>query len=228
MKLGSYAASMAAQTMQKRLDVIANNMANANTTGFKKDDVHFSNFLEQATYTTSREQGPIKDTDGKLDIALEGEGFLRVNSGQEILYTRAGNLTVNADKTLVTQNGWPVLGKNGPIKIEEPSTVRIEPDGQVFDKEQKVDSLDLVQFPPQTNLQKAKHGYFQPAVKDTQPIPAKDCTVKQGALEGANFNMMEEMVRMVDTMRTFEAYQKAIQTFDRDLDGQIITKFAMA
>ena len=226
MKLGSYAATMGAQAQQRRLDVIANNMANANTTGFKKDDIHFRNFLDQATYT-SMDQGPIKETGGKLDIALAGNGFLRVKTNQGTLYTRAGNLTVNVDKTLVTQDGWPVLGKSGPIRIEEPSTVRIEPDGQVFDKEQKVDSLDLVEFPPQAVLQKTHSGCFQPAAKEVEPIPAKECTVRQGALEGANFNMMEEMVRMVDTMRVFESYQKAIQTFDRDLDGQIISKFAM-
>ena len=226
MRLGSYAAAMGAQAQQKRLDVIANNMANANTPGFKKDDVHFRNFLDQATYT-AQDQGPIKETGGKLDIALSGSGFLRVKTDQGTLYTRAGNLTVNADKTLVTQDGWPVLGKSGPIKIEEPSTVRIEPDGQVFDKEQKVDSIDLVEFPPQAVLQKVQNGYFQPAAKEMEPVPAKECAVRQGALEGANFNMVEEMVHMVDTMRVFEAYQKTIQTFDRDLDSQIITKFAM-
>jgi flagellar basal-body rod protein FlgF len=223
MRLGAYAAAVGSMEQQKRLDVIANNIANTNSPGFKKDNVHFSNFLGQVTYTTM-DQGPIRETGHKLDVALSGNGLLRVQTDKGTNYTRAGNLTLNSDKILVTQDGWPVLGKRGPIKLENPASLRIEENGQVFDGDNQVDKLDVVQFPADIALKKTQNGYFEPAVKDAQPVPAQNCTVRQGSLEGANFNPVEEMVKMVETTRNFEAYQKTITTFDRDLDGQIISK----
>lgn len=223
MKLGAYAAALGSIEQQKRLDVIANNIANANTPGFKKDNVHFSNFMDEVTYT-SMDQGPIQETGHKLDIALNGTGLLKVQKDQETFYTRAGNLTLNSDKILVNQDGLPVLGKRGPIKLDYPGNLRIEENGQVFDGNNQVDTLDVVQFSSDVTLRKTQNGYFEPSTKDAQPIQAKDCTVRQGALEGANFNPVEEMVRMVETTRNFEAYQKTMTTFDRDLDGQLITR----
>jgi flagellar basal-body rod protein FlgF len=223
MKLGINAAALGSIEQQKRLDVIANNIANANSPGFKKDNVHFSNFLDEVTYT-SMDQGPIRDTGHKLDIALQGTGLLKVQKGNETFYTRAGNLTLNSDKILVTQDGFPVLGKRAPIKIENPTSLRIEENGQVFDGDNQVDTLNIVQFPSEVVLRKTQNGYFQPASKEAQPVPASNCTVRQGALEGANFNPVEEMVKMVETTRNFEIYQKTMQTFDRDLDGQLISR----
>jgi flagellar basal-body rod protein FlgF len=223
MKLGAYAAALGSIEQQKRLDVIANNIANANSPGFKKDNVHFSNFLGEVTYT-SMEQGPVRETGHKLDVALSGNGFLKVQTDQGTYYTRAGDLTLNSSKILVTQDGWPVLGKRGPIKIEYPASLQIEENGQVIDGGNQVDKLDIVQFPSDAALKKTQNGYFEPAATGTVPVQAQNCTVRQGALEGANFNPVEEMVKMVETTRNFEAYQKTMQTFDRDLDGQIISK----
>ena len=226
MRLGANAAAMGSLAEQKRLDVIANNMANANTVAFKRDETYFRDFLDQITYTVM-DQGPIRETGQTLDLAISGNGFFKVKTDQGTLYTRAGNLTLDSNRELVTQQGWPVLGRNGPIKIQEPSTVRIEAEGQVFDKGQQVDSIEIVQFPADTPLKKLHDGLFEPTSAGADPIPAKDSTLKQGAIEGANFNMVEQMVHMVDTMRVFEAYQKSMQVFDKDLDSQIISRFAM-
>lgn len=223
MRTGSYAATVGAMEQQKRLDIIANNIANANSPGYKKDGVHFSDFLDQASYT-NKTQGQIRETGNKSDIALFGDGYLKVQSDRGILYTRAGNLTVDSSKTLVTQDGWPVLGKNGPIKVEDTADMRIEDNGQVFDENTLTDTLDIVQFPADAGLKKVFGSYFQPSATDTETTPAIDCSVRQGSLEGANLNPIEEMVQMVETMRNFEAYQKTIQIFDKDLDSQLISK----
>jgi flagellar basal-body rod protein FlgF len=225
MRVGQYAAAIGSMHQQRRMDVIANNIANASTPGFKKDGVSFNDFLQEVTYT-SMDQGPIRETGNKLDVALVGAGFLKAQTDQGVLYTRAGNLELNADKEIVTQDGWPVLGSNGPIKVEKAQTLRIEEDGQVFDDDTKVDTIDVVKFPPEAALRKVRGGYFEPTSKDVQPVAATDCTVRQGALEGANFNPVEEMVDMVETSRNFEAYQKTLQIFDRDLDAQLISKLA--
>jgi len=225
MRVGEYASALGSIEQQKRLDVIANNIANANSPGFKKDNVYFSDFLGESTYT-SMNQGPIHDTGNRMDIALSGNGFIRVQTDKGVQYTRAGNLTVDSSKNLVTQDGYQVLAKNGPIRVESTTNLRIDETGQVFDGNIRLNSLDIVQFPPETILRKTRNGCFEPATSGTEPIPATNCTVQQGSLEGANFNPVEEMVKMIDTMRNFEAYQKTMQTFDKNLDGQVISKMS--
>lgn len=226
MRIGTYAAALGAVQQQKRLDVIANNLANANTAGYKRDEARFEDFVNESTFT-QYDQGPIRTTDNPLDIALEGKGYLKLQSKDGPLYTRAGNLTVSRDKFLTTQDGLQVLGKNGPIQLTS-TNIRITPEGQVFDGDTAIDSLDLVQFPDQTPLLKGNSGYLKPQDNTAKPTPATGCSVQQGALESANFNVVEEMARMVDTVRIFEAYQKVLQTSGQDLDGQLISKLGNA
>lgn len=225
MQIGIYSAALGARGQQKRLEVISNNIANSSTAGFKKEVVHFEDYLFQLS-APNLGQGAIRPTGNEFDIGLSGDGFLKVQTDQGIFYTRGGNLTLNRDSTLVTQEGWPVLGKGGPITIDNNNKIlRIEADGQIFSGEQVIDSFDLVKFPPNTPLTRVKNGYFK--VTDSQtakPEPA-NCTVQQGALEEANFNVVEEMAQMIDTQRTFEAYYKIIQSFDQT-DSQLINKLA--
>jgi len=222
MKLESYYSTLGSMEEQKRLDIISNNIANSNSPGYKKDSIQFSDVLGEVTYT-SMAQGPIRATGQNLDIALSGDGFLSVQTDQGTLYTRAGNLTLNSAKQLVTQDGWPVLAKNRPITLANPSTLRINEDGQVFDGDNPAGKLDIVQFAPDVRLQKTQNGYFEPQTAGAQPVQATNCTVRQGALEGPNFNPVEEMARMVQTMRNFETYQKTFQS-SGNLDSQLIAK----
>jgi len=225
MRIGKSALVLGSLQQQKRLDVIANNVANASTAGYKRDDAHFSDFIFQTTYTHFG-PGSVKSTDNPLDVALHVDGYLRVQSEEGEVYTRAGNLKLNNENTLVTQEGWPVLGKSGPIQVKD-SKIRIDPGGQVFDydddQENLVDTLDVVAFPKEASLVKVKNGYVKPAESGQEPLPIENINVQQGALEGANFNIVEEMTRMVETMRAFEAYQKASQT-QSELDSQLINK----
>lgn len=221
MRIGYYAAALGSLEQEKRLDVIANNLSNAGTAGFKKDGVHFRGILDQCTYS-ELQQGRVRRTENPLDVALSGEGYFRVKTDQGILLTRGGNLNRNKDKFLVTQQGWPVLGKKGePIKVET-SEIRIEQNGQVFDDGDGVDTLDVVKFPPGTKLEKARNGLFLPP-EGVQPVPAEDCSVYQGALEDSNIDMVSEMVQMIESMRVFEVHQKTIQ-FLEQLDSQITSK----
>jgi flagellar basal-body rod protein FlgF len=231
MRIGYYCAALGTREQQKRLEVTANNIANTNTAGYKKDTVRFKDFLVQ-TSSPRLEQGSVRGTDSPLNVALKGDGFLRVRTDQGILYTRNGDLTMGRDGTITTLEGWPVLGKNGPIRVTG-SAVRITEDGQVFDVQQgtgtnqsaSVGTLDLVQFPANTTLNKARNGYFTPADPQVAPVAAKNCTVQQGALEQANFNVVEEMTQMIDTLRTFESYQKMLQSFDQ-MESQLTNKLA--
>ena len=223
MRIGFYAAALGSLEQEKKLSVIANNLANAGTPGYKKDSVLFRNYLDEKS-SIQMDQGRIRDTGSPLDVALNGNGFLQVQTDSGTLYTRAGNLTLNSENTLVTQQGWPVLGESGPIQLGNAGTdIRIGRDGQVFDGKDLVDTLNLVQFPKETPLEKVKNGYFRPASQGIEPTPAEDCTVQQGAIEEANFDMVQEMTGMIETMRAFEAYQKALQAIEQQ-DSQITNK----
>jgi flagellar basal-body rod protein FlgF len=225
MRIGIYTAAMGAKAQEKRFEIVSNNIANSATAGFKKEVVHFEDFL-YPTSSPNLEQGSIKATGNQLDIALSGEGYLKVRTDEGILYTRAGNLSLNRDGTLITQEGWPVLGKGGPISVNSKNaTLRIEPNGQVFDGDQNIDSLDLVKFPPKTSLTRAKNGYFKPADSQGTGTEPANCVVEQGALEEANFNVVQEMTQMIDAMRNFEAYHKIIQSFEQ-VDSQLTNKLA--
>jgi flagellar basal-body rod protein FlgG len=216
---------MGAKAQEKRLDVVSNNIANAATPGFKKEVMSFQDNIFQ-TSSPNLEQGSIKATGNELDIALSGEGFFKVQTDQGVLYSRGGNLSLNRDGTLITQEGWPVLGKGGPISISSRnSTIRIEANGQLFDGTQSLDSIDLVKFPPKTALVRMKNGYFKPADSQANPSAAEGCAVQQGALEEANFNVVQEMTQMIDAMRHFEAYHKIIQSFEQ-VDSQLISKLS--
>jgi flagellar basal-body rod protein FlgG len=223
LRIGYYSAALGSIQQEKSLSVISNNLANISTPGFKKDAVHFRDYIYQTTYTQMG-QGRIRPTGSPLDVALSGDGMLRVQSDNGIVYTRGGNLTFNKDRTLVTQEGWPVLGQNGSIQVSGTvgEDIRIERNGQVFDGEDLIDTLFVAQFPPETRLEKIKNGYFRP-VEGQEPVASEKCEVQQGSLEEANFNMVEEMARMIETTRAFEAYQKAMQVFEQQ-DSQLTSK----
>ena len=221
MKIGFYAAALGAFEQEKRLDVISNNLANAATPGYKRDSVHFRDFMFQSTYPRL-DQGKIAQTGNPMDIALSGAGYLRVQSDEGILYTRAGNLRLNRENVLVTQEGWPVLGKAGPITVEK-ADFRVEQGGQIFDDSTEVDTLDIVQFPPDTRLEKARNGYFKPSQGTAAPLPAQQCVVQQGALEEPNFDIVQEMTQLIETTRLFEAYQKTLRMHEEQ-DANITTK----
>ena len=222
MKIGTQAVALGSIQAQKQLDVVANNIANINTAGFKKEMIHFQDFVSQST-STKWDQGALRQTDNPLDIALMGEGFLKVQTSEGVRYTRAGNLTLSKDGTLVTQHGNPVLGKSGPIQIRT-KNFRVDEDGQVFDGDQSVGNLDMARFDSDTTLIREKEGLLRPANANAAVLKADKCSVRQNSLEAANFNLVEEMSGMVDSLRVFEAYQKAYKTCENDLDSQLINK----
>lgn len=232
MKIGYYCAALGTREQAKRLEVISNNIANTNTAGFKKDTVLFRDFMVE-TSSPRMQQGSMRTTDNPLNIALMGDGFLKVQTDQGVMYTRNGDLRLSSDGTVTTQEGWPVLSKSGPIRLTS-SKVRISEDGQIFDinedptvtaSKESIATIDLVSFPAKTPMTKAGNGYLTPADAVAAPLPTTTCTVHQGALEQANFNVVEEMTQMIDTLRTYESYQKVLQSFDQ-IDSQLTTKLA--
>jgi len=201
-------------TQQLRFETIANNMANSNTNGFKKDIISFSEALEtQSNSGTDFSQGPLRFTGNDLDVALSSEGFFKIETPNGIRYTRDGAFSVNAEGFLVTGNGDTVLGQNGPISVEG-GEVSIGRDGQVVVNNESVDKILVVDFDEPQLLRKEGWSCYSYQGENSGISTVSDAEIQHKYLESSNVNPMQETIEMIETYRAFESVQKAIQSID--------------
>lgn len=217
---GIYIAASGAVLMQRQMDVIAQNMANANTTGYKKDSISFRDYLLPqrgpepdgrvmstfSSQTTDFSNGSLRQTGNPLDVAIEGDGFITLEGNR---FTRRGDLRRDKDGFLVTGSGLRVMGSSGAIQLPE-GDIRIKDDGSVEVNNTTVDTISLRSFPDHGVLIRTEAGVFTSTVPG-EPSRAK---LRQGMLEASNVEVVSEMVRMISTVREFESFQKAIHIFD--------------
>jgi flagellar basal-body rod protein FlgF len=232
---GIYVAAAGAVAQSHALDVTANNLANASTTGFHGSRVVFREALARVgspdfvlvdgqTAAPSTANGPIADTDNPLDIALEGDGFLAVESPRGVRYTRAGALEIAADGRLITADGMPVRGVGGaPLVIPAGSDeVFIDEDGAVATERGPVGQLELVRF---AGANHSREGATLLAARG-KPEAGPPPQVLQHTLEGSNVNVVRGVVELVQVSRTYESLMSVIKGFQsiesraaRDLGG---------
>ena len=190
-------------------------------------------------------QGSLKQTHNPFDLALEGEGFIAVNVGDEERYTRNGAFLLNREGFLVTKDGHQVLGENGPIRLKKNNFV-IDQDGVIYQNSrftgeenrlvsleenewenvERVDRLRIVGFKRERYLNKVGSSFWRDTEESgaAQVLTAEERPkLRQGFLEGSNVNPVTEMVRMIEVNRTYEANQKMIQTHD-NLLGKLINE----
>ncbi|MBU2548533.1 MAG: flagellar hook-basal body protein [Proteobacteria bacterium] len=194
-----------------RLNIISNNVANANTPGFKRDVPVFEGFIVKAT-KTHFEQGPIEFTGNKLDLALQGPGFFQIETENGVRYTRNGTFTVNSAGQIVNLDGQVVVG-SGRIP-EETVDLVVNEDGTIMADGTDVGRLEIVEFEDTSVLKKEGYNNFATKNPDVRGAEPEKTTVSQGCVEKPNFNVVEEMVNMIDTIRTFESFQKVILSFE--------------
>jgi flagellar basal-body rod protein FlgF len=197
-----------------RFDTISNNLANINTNAFKRDIISFREALSmQNSSTIDLSPGPMQYTGNELDMALETPGFFA-------RYTRDGSFTLSAERVLVTQNGDPVLGKNGPIIIRD-SNMTIESDGTVAAANEPVDTLVVVDFKEPRLLRKEGASYYAFEGEESGIVVPERINVQNGYIERSNVNLTVEMVNMVESLRIYESAQKAIQCMDEMNDKMV-------
>jgi flagellar basal-body rod protein FlgF len=221
---GMYNLIDGSMTQQLRFETVANNIANSNTNGFKKDIISFNQTLDmQSISKTDFSPGPIRYTGNELDIALEAKGFLKIQTPNGLRYTRDGALSIDAEGFLVTGNGDKVLGENGPITVEG-GMVSIGQDGQVSVDNQAADKLLVVNFNKPELLRKEGGSYYS-YLGDSKEISTEtDAVIKQRYLEGSNVNPTQEMIEMIETFRAFESVEKAMQSID-GLTGKMVNDY---
>jgi flagellar basal-body rod protein FlgG len=206
---------------QVRCDTVSNNLANLSTKGFKRDVLSFDEVLTQKMHSAPDfSQGPVQHTGNPFDLALDGPGFFKVQTRNGLRYTRDGALGLNKENTLVNRNGDPVLGDNGPIRVEG-TEVSVGADGQIQADGVSVDRISVVDFKdPRLLLKEGANYYTDPGNAEELPRPEKT-TLHQGYLEESNVDLTEEMIRMVEAFRAFESMQKGIQSID-EMTGKLI------
>jgi flagellar basal-body rod protein FlgG len=234
---GLYTAEAGMRPKLARMEILANNLANINTTGFKRDRA-FAEALDDASAAreaagTDNQQtqqyidfteGSLNQTGNPLDIALQGRGFLVVETPNGVRYTRNGNLQLALDGSLVTAQGSPVLGTAGRLQLPdvqrlEQGSILISETGEVMVGKQNIGQLRIVDFENPQMLQKDHESLFS-ALPGARMVegPGKATTVRQGSLEESNVEGIEEMVAMIEISRGYEADQKSIQAQDATME----------
>ena len=231
---GMYLAAAGALVQQMRLEVLANNVANISTIGYKGEKSIFrvaeeppkqdpqttpgviqplSPYAPPFSTVIDFSQGAIRQTGNPLDLAISGSGFFSIQTPDGVQYTRQGSFTLNAEGVLITPDGYPVMGEGGEIVLEE-GTLEIDMQGSVVVDGDEVGRLQINDFPTSDALKKAGNGRFVASDTATRGERPENTRLRQGYLEAANVNPVRAMTEMIETSRAFEAYQKVIQSAD--------------
>jgi flagellar basal-body rod protein FlgG len=214
-----------------QLDTISNNLANASTPGFKVE-----NFYPGAPDKIAAKGGPIpvessaimdyspglfRETGNPLDIAIQGDGFFTIQTKTGVEYTRKGSFVLNKDGQLTTMSGDLVMGGDGPVTVTG-KDFYVDGAGDVMVKGASAGRLQITRFDNPKALIRGKNGMF----KDGGQAGASSMEnpeVKPRSIEMSNVNVFKEMVGMIDVQRSFESYQKVIQTI-ADLDKMSVNR----
>ena len=204
--------------------MLANNVANAATGGYKGDHEFYSMYLAQEAQEaegspnmpvierpwTDFSQGVVHETGNQTDLALTGAGFFSVDGPQGALYTRNGSFRISPNGRLVTAEGYAVRGQSGASLTLDPARpFQVSGDGTVRQEGAAVGRLEIAGFQNTAALAKQGNNYFYRSDPDSSPSPAT-ATVEQGKLEASNVGSAEAAVRLVSVMRQFEMLQKAV------------------
>ena len=246
MPYGLYVSAEGAHAQSKRLEVIANNLANVDTPGFKRDVPLFKARLAEATQRgldhfgsgsindvgggvtvdatlTDFSAGPIRDTGIPTDMAIDGDAFFMVQKGDQQLLTRAGNFAINDEATLVTHDGYPVLSADGsPIVISPDDGPWYLTDDGAVSQAGNTTPVALVRPQSAGDLVKLGENLFAP-LAPPEPLAAEERHVFSGQLEGSGVRPTIEMMEMIEASRTFEANTNIIHYHDQTM-GNLINR----
>jgi flagellar basal-body rod protein FlgF len=211
-------------TLRTNMDIVANNIANMNTNGFRAQNVLFEEYISDPRYgddplSFAYDYGEYQNTDAgsqeqtgnPMDVALSGPGFMGVQMANgQIGYTRDGNFQMRADGALLTSGGDQVMGQGGPITIPAGSSeVVIDERGIISNQNGQIGQLQVVEF---ANVQTLKPVGNNLYTTTSPTIAATNTSVQQGYLEGANVKPVVEMTRMIEILRDFQSVQKLMET----------------
>jgi flagellar basal body rod protein FlgG len=215
--LASAAASL--RYWERRSEIVAHNLANASTDGFKAERVFArllgsqGSALPAAQTATDLTAGTLRTTDNPLDVGVQGDGFLVVRTAGGERFSRGGSLQLDADRRLVDAAGNAVLGEQGPIVLPRGAALRIAADGGVTMDGKPVDRLRLERAGAGAALAHEGGTLLVPDA-GRRAVPPGERRVRQGAVEESNVNPVSAMVDMIAVQRAYASVQKAVTTLD--------------
>ncbi len=213
-------------TLKREMDIVANNIANQDTAGFKIEHLIIQEYPKAPAATEGGPKpikfvydlgiardfkaGSMQRTGNPLDMAVEGDAFFTVNTPDGVRYTRDGRFTLDNTGRLVTQGGYPVVGEGGDITFDvTQGPIAVSRDGVISQGNLRITRLNLAQFGSLSGLEKTGDGFFRNA-NNQQVLPAPNASVHQGSIEGSNVNPIIEITEMIEVSRAYERMSKLI------------------
>ncbi len=237
---GTYSALSGMQTRLAELDRIAADLANIGTAGYKTERAGsfaaerraFSTALESAVDVmegatrVDHRAGTVASTGRTLDVAIQGKGFIAVDTPAGVRYTRNGSLSRNADGALTTAQGEPLVNDlgAGPIRLT-PGEVAIDGDGTVTVGGTVAGKIRLVEFERENQIIRESGARFR-AIAGAEPKAAEESSLVSGSLEQSNASAVDLMAKLTEVTRTFETLQRGVSMLSNDLDGRAISELA--
>jgi flagellar basal-body rod protein FlgF len=210
--------------LRQNMEIIAQNVANINTPGYRGQNMVFKEYVEDPRYMEEdmslvldygqyqkTDAGSLKETGNSLDVALVGNGFFGINTPEGIQYTRAGNFTMDAQGVLRTARGYAVANNGGGEIIipREAREIIIDRTGVISTDQGEIAQLMVTEFNSQQDLNPEGNGLYSTTAAG---IPSEGTTVLQGKLEGSNVQAVVEMTRMIAVHREYQAVQNIMQS----------------
>jgi flagellar basal-body rod protein FlgF len=236
MQSSLYVALSAQVAMEKRLNTIANNVANMNTGGFRADEVKFEEILslaakENVSFASSgqnfvsRRTGPIIKTDNPLDVAIQGEAWFSFNGPNGAVYTRDGRFKMNENGDLLTVDGYPVLDAGGtPIALDPMAgSPTITRDGTIMQGTNQVGAIGIFNLSDNSRLSRFGNSGVMSSIPGEVVQDFNSNGVQQGYSEGSNVNPVLEMTKMIAVQRNFDSAATTIQESESTLMDAIRT-----
>lgn len=239
---GIYTAASGMLAESTRTDTIANNLANVNTAGYKKDVAVTKDFASMLIYrindgaaapsigtlgvgtmvdeiATIHSTGMMRQTGNALDLAIDGNGYFAIETPAGVRYTKNGTFAKNSQGQLITQDGYLVQGTNGPITVTNTAAnLTVSPDGRVMLDGVQAGQLNIVEFADEKQLLKEGSSLYSANGAQTAPSTSR---VEQGMLEQSNVNVVAEMVNLISGYRAYEVNAKTVQAHDQLLDKAV-------
>ncbi|HZZ66966.1 MAG TPA: flagellar basal-body rod protein FlgF [Phenylobacterium sp.] len=231
--------------LKRQMDIVANNIANADTNGFKFESLMTKTVPGAPAFTAggprpvkfvgadgvARDfgQGTLRRTDGVFDVGIEGQGFFKVTTKAGDRFTRDGHFRTDDNGVVTTQAGDPVADDGGgqiTIDPSKPGAISISPDGIVSQGAERVGKIGVYKFDSLSALEKTGDNQYQNA-SNQQPVPTTDSKVRQGMLESSNVNPIVQITKMIEVNRAYEQVTQMMSS-ESDLSRNSVARLGKA
>lgn len=234
MEMSLHVAAAGQKNLQEQLRIVAHNIANANTAGFKAEIVDFKSLISRAPdedvhfpqvakLYPSVEQGGLIRTDNPLDIALSGDGWFAIATPAGTAYTRDGRMMINGFGELRSIEGYPVLDAGGaPIQINPSAGApEIQPDGRVISDGRQVGNVGVFQMPPENLTSRFSNSAFLASVPGVPVVPGDNVSINQGFIEGSNVSAVDQLANLITISKSYQSVSTLIGQVDDALSKSV-------